>query len=106
MFRKEIQKPNNTIFIITAFCRNEYLRTTRTFGYLPTYREALLAVGRNDGDMHECLYDSLVIEEMPLGIHARSARRVYFEWNYNKNGWIPSNRLAKKFSNVINWAMG
>lgn len=42
----------------------------RCFGYFADKKKAIEAVEGNWGDMHECLYNHLVIEEIPEGIHA------------------------------------
>jgi hypothetical protein len=46
-------------------------KCTQTFGHFPTLKEAQAAVARNDGEMYECLYNYLVIEEVAYGIYGR-----------------------------------
>jgi len=74
------------------------INDTRCFGYFSNKETALKAVNNNWGDMEECIYNYLVIEELPEGIHPtppnlRSyGHEIWFNWENDK--WTPTERPA------------
>lgn len=78
-------------------------RDTRTFGYYRGFQKALQAVKDNRGNMHECLYQYLVMERIGEGIHALADDAQWFKWTGRR--WMPSLRpeWARGFTN---WAIG
>jgi hypothetical protein len=79
--------------------------TKRTFGYFLTEKEALDAVGENQCNMHECLYNFLVIEGFPSGIHALAEREVWYQWGEAENKWVPCQKPTM-LEGIISWAIG
>lgn len=80
--------------------------THRTFGYYSTPEKARHAVAENYGNMHECLYNFLVIENIGEGVHALADdNEEWYEWNEEDNNWVA---IAKppQFMGIINWAIG
>jgi hypothetical protein len=77
----------------------------RTFGYYPTEAQAMAAVDKNTGNMVECLYNFLVIEGFPYGIHAVSESERWYQWNEAEKKWVPCNKPTM-LEGIINWAIG
>jgi hypothetical protein len=81
-------------------------RTTRTFGYYPTLEEAFNARNNNYGDMHECLYNYLIIENIGAGIHALADEVYWAEWDDIARHWKPIQECPPAFLGIINFAIG
>jgi hypothetical protein len=83
----------------------------RTFGHFPTLELAQAAVARNDGEMYECLYNYLVIEEIGYGIHAlvegwaedKPLRQWWYRWEHPN--WVPM-KIPAWSVGVVNWSIG
>ena len=78
---------------------------TRTFGYYRGFHKALEAVKKNTGNMCECLYNYLIMEQIGEGVHALGEEVEWFKWNDTKNGWVPCAR-PEWAKGIINWALG
>lgn len=76
----------------------------RTFGFYVNCSDAMAAIKENRCNMHECLYNFLVLEEVAEGIHPIAETEVWFEWS-DTGGWIISKKPAE-YDCVINWAIG
>lgn len=92
--------PNNFQWFLTSAI--DYT-STRTFGFYKEYSDALSAVLTNRCNMHEGLYEYLIMEKMKEGIHPLAEEENWFKWKNNK--WV-SCRKPSKFSGIINWALG
>ena len=77
---------------------------TRTFGYHYGFENALNSVHHNHGNMHECLYNYLVMEQIGEGIHALAESYHWFKWDTNI-GWKACDR-PKWANGLTNWALG
>lgn len=78
---------------------------TRTFGYKWGYPQAIEAVMENHGNMHECLYNYLVMERIGEGVHSLAKDEVWFKWSVRKQAWKPCKK--PNWSNgMVNWALG
>lgn len=77
----------------------------RVFGYYPTEAEAVNAIGRGIGSMHECLYTHLVVEEVPPGIHAMATVVGWWRWDESHRCWRPTD-CPDWARGVCNHAMG
>ena len=76
---------------------------THPFGYKFGKAEVLRAVQENEGEMHECLYNYLVIERIGQGVLALAKDEQWFKWNDGK--WMACPK--PEWSNgLINWAHG
>jgi hypothetical protein len=75
----------------------------RTFGYYHGWLRAYTAVKENRCNMHECLYQYLVMERIGEGVHALADYVKWFKWS-GKN-WKPC-RKPKMFQGLTNWALG
>jgi len=70
----------------------------RTFGYFLDREQAVQAVLRNAGDLHECLYTWCVVETLDEGIHPLGdlenpgANETWFHWNEQTDRWEPVQR--------------
>ncbi len=90
----------------------EPFRTTRTFGHFADLERAKKAVETNEGDMHECLYNYLVIEEIPYGIHGLTVEdkdETKHEWWYTYlegTQWWVSIEKPKWSRTYTNWGIG
>lgn len=80
----------------------------RCWGWVATLKEAKHAVAINAGDMHECSYNYVLIEEVPPGI-CIEAKIV--SW-YVFTGKYPQGRAWKRcktpvwVGGTINWSIG
>ena len=79
--------------------------TKRTFGYYGDFAYARKAVEENRSNMHECLYNYLVIEKFNEGVHALAESEDWYQWDETKNGWksIPKPSFSE---GLVNWAIG
>lgn len=96
------------MYFITAICndsRSDYFRDRRCFGYYALALDAIKAVTENRGDMHECLYDYLVIERVPQGIHAMPESEIWFRWNDEQNTFVVTEKPDWS-QGYINWSIG
>ena len=76
----------------------------RCFGFYNTYCEAASAVNENRGDMHECLYDYIVVEYMEPGIHPHVWGNQWFRWNVAMGRWEFTNKddiPEHKLKNIV-----
>ena len=61
----------------------------RCFGYYPEKEDAFEAVRRNSCDMHETMYDYIVVEEIEPGIHGMAEVVGWFKYNRETDGYDP-----------------
>lgn len=80
----------------------------RCIGWFDNTKEALDAVKANKGDMHECLYNYIVIEEVPSGVWKLVTNEVWFTWSMAREEWVPCKKPRKyrTFANVSGFGMG
>lgn len=85
----------------------------RTFGYFPIIEALQTVIARNEGDFHEELYDYLVCEEIPFGIHPGVTREIWYKWQsgvrspagFDQGKWVSCDK--PDFSvGTTNWALG
>jgi hypothetical protein len=89
------------IYAVTACTRDA--RVTRAFGWFPDARAARKAVRENQGSMQECLYEWLVIEIVPPGVHAEAKAIHWYRWR--KGRWTAC--PAPKWSlGLVNFSVG
>lgn len=79
-------------------------KPTRVFGYYGTLKQAIEAVKDNRGGMDECLYQWIVIEEIPEGIHASTIEEYWFEWIAQR--WQPIEQKPERFRSIVNFGIG
>lgn len=93
-------------FFITSLCykNGRECPDRRTFGYYSTIEKSLEAVKMNRCNMHECLYNFLVIEEIKEGIHPMVDSEYWFEWK--DKGWEQLCSKPPQFNGTCNWALG
>lgn len=78
---------------------------SRPFGFYNLEKDALKAVVKNRCNMHEALYEFLVIEHIEEGVHPPVENEEWFRWDYKKNCWKRCRR-PKQFLGLINFALG
>jgi len=76
----------------------------RCFGYYPTLDDAKEAVLQNKCDLHEALYNYIVIEEIGYCIHPESTERKWFAWS-NSGCWVECEKPEWSVG-LVNWALG
>lgn len=96
-------------YFITAIHQDEWhhfklFKIPRTFGYYKDLNEAIEAVKHNCGDIQECLYTHIVIEEIGEGIHPNVSAEYWFEWK--DNHWERISSKPEIFNGLCNWALG
>lgn len=79
--------------------------TERCFGYFEDRQKALHAADENWADMHECMYNWLVIEKIPEGLHAIPEEEIWYEWDAGVNHWIHVDKPCWS-CNIVNWSIG
>lgn len=94
---------NQLIYIVTAIEPDNY--RSRAFGFFFTLNEAFDAVLQNHGNLHECLYDHVVIEKLGPGIHALCLREYWFRWNIKEKKWKTCDKPVFA-TGLINWGIG
>lgn len=90
------------IFTLTAISDCRPIDDKRTWGYCLTREEAINAVARNDGNMMDCYYDYLVIEEYRPGVMSPAEGELWFKWENDR--WQSCARPAFA-DGIVNWAM-
>jgi len=76
--------------------------TKRTFGYYSDAKVACAAVAENRCNMHECLYNYLVIENIGQGIHALADEEIWYRW---EDKWVQCPK-PDALVGIVNWAIG
>jgi hypothetical protein len=76
--------------------------TKRTFGYYSNPQEAIQAIVTNRCNMHECLYNYLVLENIGEGIHPEVHNEEWYKW---EEKWVPCLKPLELVG-IINWALG
>ena len=85
-----------------------YLFRKRTFGFYNTFNEGSAAVNENRCNIHECLYDYVVMEYIEPGIHPMVHSERWWEWDTEKRKWrlLSDGDKPKEFIGICNWALG
>lgn len=91
------------IYVITSIVEDTL--AARVFGYFTTLQDAKDAVRQNYGDLHECYYKYLVIEEAAPGIHPMIEKEWWYQWNSRDDRWTKCKK-PKAVSNVFNFSVG
>ena len=84
---------------------NKPYKCMRVFGHYFDIDGAKNAVSTNYGNMNECLYNYLVIEDIGFGIHALAEKEWWYRFSDQKNGWVKIKR-PEWAGGTINWAIG
>lgn len=77
----------------------------RTFGFYQERQEACIAIEENRGNMEECLYNYLVLEEINEGIHPEVQTELWYHWSEEHRKWMPCTKPSE-FIAIVNWALG
>jgi hypothetical protein len=77
----------------------------RCFGYFENRQKALLAADENLADMHECLYNWLLIEKIPEGLHVMPTEEIWYQWDTGLECWVHVEKPKWSFG-TINWSIG
>ena len=94
-------------WFITAIHSKYGSPDTRCFGFFNTYNEAYNAIENNSGDMHEYLYNYIVLEYMETGIHPYVRAVDWWKWVDSEKKWVYiSKKDWPEYSNMSNWALG
>jgi hypothetical protein len=91
-------------YFITAIYDDNTKSRSRTFGYYSTLENAKEAVTVNRGEMHECLYNFIVIEAIDEGIHKSCSAEYWYKWT--EDGWSRLYDKPEQFFGICNWAFG
>ena len=83
------------IFLITCFTKCEKDQRgffdggcERSFGFKYSFEDAKRALNENYCDMHETIYKFAVVEELGPYIHPTVEREVWFEYDFEKDGFF------------------
>jgi len=95
----------NTIFVITAIEDIELGANDKAcFGWFSSWDAARDAVLKNKCDIRECLYNYVVIEEVPEGIQSCSINEWWFKWNKDNRSYVAIDK-PKETQGIINWGI-
>jgi len=99
------------IYTITAFPGKSDDPTfpkygNRVFGYFEKEHDATMAIMENRCNMHECLYEYLVVEECSPGILSISFVKQWYKWNYDARKWEACDWPKEIPSNTVNFSIG
>ena len=85
--------------------QTDFHKSSRCFGYFAALGEAVEAVKRNSCNMHESLYNYLVIEAFNEGIHPEVVQEYWYVWSDFAHRW--EGIYKPQFTlGTINWAIG
>ena len=95
-------------YFITSIYDNPGLfvhrKARRTFGYFDNLDRAFQSVEQDEGSLHECLYNYLVIEGIREGIHTQVEEEYWFEWQ--DNHWQRISSKPGFLNGVVNFSLG
>ena len=97
------------IYTITSISLSEKGEMThdRCWGFFFDFNDAEQAVLSNDGDLYECSYNFVVIEEISEGIMSFSDRgETWYAWDSDKESFTKINKKPHCIKNVICFGMG
>ena len=79
----------------------------RCIGFYYQELDAVTAVETNKGEMHECLYNYLVIEEIPDGVWRSTISEKWYEWSYRQK-WEQCQKPAqyRQVCNISGFGIG
>jgi len=80
-------------------------RHDRTFGWFPKRDMAISFLKKNPEWIHECLYDYVVIETFPYGVHPIAINERWYKWNKKRN-IFELIKKPKEIKNTISWGLG
>lgn len=92
---------NDPIYFVTVMTSNRDER--RCWGWFPDLADAIKAVIHDVSDMHEGIFDLLVIESIRPGIGCNAKALVWFR--HEDGGWR-SIFAPKEAANITNYAIG
>jgi len=73
---------SDVIYTVTSIFHKEGRRESRSWGWMPTLKGAQTAVRKNSADMHECMYNYCLIEQVPAGIIPIGAKVMgWYKWD-------------------------
>lgn len=100
-----------TIFTVhgmsDVFMCKGYLGLHRTYGWYSKAKDAQKSVKENKGDLYECAYRYIIIEEVKEGVWAGAfkGREWWYEWNRKEKKYVPIEK-PEELCNVTCFAMG
>lgn len=77
----------------------------RCFGYYCDLNSATRSAESNNGDIHEYLYDYLVIERYEEGIYPLAEEIAWYKWDENTEAYIKIDK-PELTNHLCNWALG
>lgn len=109
-------KPNDSIFTISTMEKIPDNRDLpdygdiRAVGFFHSYEDAEIRLHENTLDLHECIYNYAVLEELMPGLYPKVVRRQFFKYDKAKDGYveIPEPEILKSPCGVdpCGYAMG
>lgn len=104
---KNTKQKSKLIYTVTGY---EHVRLNascphRCFGWKSTLQAAKKAVKENKCDLHECLYDYIVIEAMKEGIFPRCEREWWYKWDRDCDKFLPIEK-PESLKSIVNFAIG
>jgi len=91
------------IYTVTGFAD---ISCHRCFGWFMNLKDAQKAVVCNKSDLHEYLYEYMVIEEVQEGIFCKITQEIWYRWHDRKRKFLKSSRPHYFPSNVVNFGIG
>lgn len=93
-------------WFITAIVSKNPIEKHRTFGFFNSIIGAERAIHKNSCDMHECLYDYIVLEYIEEGIHPDVKSRDWYQYNNDCWNYIDEFSVPEYIRTFSNWSLG
>lgn len=90
-------------FITTIQSRTD---ESRCVGYFSSFEEAEEAVEENYLDLHETIYDYIVIENIPEGLYRYDQDAKWYKWNNSKERYEKIEGRPEEYSNIVGFGIG
>ena len=90
------------IYTITTLLK-EQPHNGATIAWYSNRDAALQDIETNAGDMHECYFSYIILEEVEEGVGCIAKQLAWFEWE--DGFWIECDK-PKVFDGVVNWSIG
>jgi hypothetical protein len=80
----------------------------RRFGFFDVLWKAEAAIKENRCNMHEYLYQYLVLEKIGPGIHPDVEETIWYKWDNKNEKWVktPKSKIPIELSCATNFAIG
>jgi hypothetical protein len=101
----KLDDPIYVMTLIAPTLNGKATSSHRVVGYAHTLEYAKEIVNKNQSDLHECLYEYIVIEKICEGVFRTVQNEYWYEWNEKNQTWNECCK-PKKYRQIINFGIG